>query len=342
MSQSVLESTELSAAELCRGLALPYASFQRWRRRLAQGLPVLRPPGPGKVGPLPLDQLQEELEALTHRARRTQGSGPARERLKSVISRRHFQDLVRAQRREHLRRQRQKLKRIQWTVPNVAWAMDATETHRDPQGGKLIDVIVQDLGSGYRFDPFLDFVITGHESAQYLEKLFTQHGPPLFLKRDNGGIFNTPEVNQLLARYGVIPLNSPVNYPRYNGAIEKGIGDHKRAAVKLVPSVTLLSPEIARPLFCFVATKGNFAPRRSKGYQTAAKLYTQGPKPKWNRRQRQKIFAWIGARAKRMLGAMENPNRCDLRRAWRRSAESWLRRQGLITVSIQQQPVTPF
>ena len=342
MTQSVLDNTDLSVAELCRGLELPYASFQRWRGRQLQGLPVLRPPGPPKVGPLPLDQLQAELDALIHRPKRTRGTGPAHDRLKSVISRRSFQDVVRSQRRRHLRQQRQKLKRIQWHEPNVAWALDATETFRDPQGGKLIDVVVQDLGSGYRFDPFRGLVITGHETTQYLKKLFAQHGPPLFLKRDNGGIFNPPEVNQLLARYGVIPLNSPVRYPRYNGAIENGIGQLKRHTVKLVPSVTVLTPEEARPLFRYIVTKCNFAPRRSTGYQTAAKVYTQRPKPKWNRRQRQKIFAWIGARAKRMLSAMEKPNRCDLRRAWRRSAESWLRGQGLITVSINQQPVTLF
>jgi len=333
----------LSVADLCRGLELSYASFHRWRRRLAQGLPVIRPPGPGKVGPLPLDQFQDELEALVHRPKRTRGTGSAYQRLGSVISRRHLQEVVNARRRSALRRQRQSLRRVRWLQPNLAWAIDATETHRDPHGGKLIDVVVQDLASGFRFDPFLDRVVTGHETAQYLKKLLAEHGRPLFLKRDNGGIFNTPEVNKLLAHHGVIPLNSPVRCPRYNGAIENGIGQHKRAIVRLVPSVALLHPEEARPLFNYAMTKCNFAPRRTLGYQTAAKVYTEESKSRWDRRQRQEIFAWIGARAKRMLRAMENPNRCHLRRAWRRSAEAWLRRQGLITVSINsQQPVTPF
>jgi hypothetical protein len=43
-----------------------------------------------------------------------------------------------------------------------------------------------------------------------------------------------------------------------------------------------------------------------------------------------------------MLGAMDDPNQLDVRRAWRRSVESWLRRQGLIKVSINQPPVTQF
>ena len=61
MTQSVLDCTALSVADLYRGLALSYASFHRWRRRLAQGLPVVRPPGPSKVGPLPLDPFQDEV-----------------------------------------------------------------------------------------------------------------------------------------------------------------------------------------------------------------------------------------------------------------------------------------
>ena len=342
MSQSLLESTGLSTTQLCGGLGLSYSSFQRWRHRHDLGLPVLRAPGPAKVGPLPLEELHDQLEALVPRAKRTRGTRAAYRCLAAGISRRNFQTMVNARRCAHLRRQRQKLKRIRWKEPNLAWAIDATETHRDVHGGKLLQVVVQDLASSYRFEPFLDFVLCGDETARYLEKLFGQHGAPLFLKRDNGGIFNTPAVNDLLARFGVIPLNSPVRYPRYNGAIENGIGEHKRTAAELLPSVKRLSPQNARPLFRFVVLKRNFHPRRSLGYRTAAAVYTQGPKIKWTRRERQKIFAWIGARAKRMLSAMEHPNHCHLRRAWRRSAEAWLRCQGLIEVSINQKPVTPF
>ena len=63
---------------------------------------------------------------------------------------------------------------------------------------------------------------------------------------------------------------------------------------------------------------------------------------RWNRRERRDIFVWIGTRTKRMLHAMDHPGQRDLRPSWRRAAESWLRRQGLIEVSINQQPVTPI
>jgi hypothetical protein len=42
-----------------------------------------------------------------------------------------------------------------------------------------------------------------------LEQLFLQHGPPLVLKRDNGSNLNQQAVDEVLARYLVLPLNSP-------------------------------------------------------------------------------------------------------------------------------------
>jgi len=39
---------------------------------------------------------------------------------------------------------------------------------------------------------------------------------------------------------------------------------------------------------------------------------------------------------------MEAPGHRDVRRAWRHAVESWLRRQGLIEVSINRNSVTPF
>jgi hypothetical protein len=39
---------------------------------------------------------------------------------------------------------------------------------------------------------------------------------------------------------------------------------------------------------------------------------------------------------------MDHTDQRDLPHTWRRAVESWLRRQGLIEVSINQQPVAPF
>jgi hypothetical protein len=53
-------------------------------------------------------------------------------------------------------------------------------------------------------------------------------------------------------------------------------------------------------------------------------------------------FRVDGARSKCTLHAMDHTDQRDLPHAWRRAVESWPRRQGLIEISINQQPVPPF
>ncbi|MBI5115848.1 hypothetical protein HZA56_05200, partial [Candidatus Poribacteria bacterium] len=58
--------------------------------------------------------------------------------------------------------------------------------------------------------------------------LFKIHGAPLVLKGDGGkDLLVSAEVKKLLEEYGVTGLLSPPYYPRYNGAIEAGIGSLK-------------------------------------------------------------------------------------------------------------------
>lgn len=68
----------------------------------------------------------------------------------------------------------------------------------------------------------------------------------------------------------------------------------------------------------------------------AAQAYAEQPRLSWTRRQPREVFAWIGARAKRRLRAVEDPQHHNLRPAWRHAVESWLRRQGVIEVSSNQ------
>jgi hypothetical protein len=66
---------------------------------------------------------------------------------------------------------------------------------------------------------------TASYSDWLLEQLFLHDGPPLVLKRDNGSNLNHQAVDEVLARYLVIPLNSPPHYPPYNGAMECAVRD---------------------------------------------------------------------------------------------------------------------
>ena len=339
MSQSVLEQTSLTPQALCRGLELPYRSYCRWSEHRRQGLPVLLPPGPAKLGPLPMDALLEDLDHLVPRAQRTRGTGLLHQRWHPYVARRLLQAIVHERRREKLRARRRRLQHVRWLHPDTAWAIDATEYPKDTAGHRFTHAVVQDLATTYQFEPLVAYNLDGHQAAQKLEALFKQHHPPLLLKRDNGSVFNTPEVNALLNRYGVIPLNSPARYPRYNGAIEHGIGELKAELRGCPPP-----PGPPQNLWFarWLVDKHNRQPRRLLQKQSATQAYQQRPRRHWTLQERHKIFAWIGARAKRMLRAMDHPNQHDQRRAWRRAVESWLRRQGLIEVSITQQPVTPF
>ena len=78
--------------------------------------------------------------------------------------------------------------------------------------------------------------------ARHLESLFRSQGAPLLLKRDNGSVFNHNAVNEVLARWGVIPLNSPAYYAPYNGAIEQGIKELKKEMARALPAANAIIP----------------------------------------------------------------------------------------------------
>jgi hypothetical protein len=54
------------------------------------------------------------------------------------------------------------------------------------------------------------------------------------LKRDNGSNLNQPAVDEVLARYLVVPLNSPPQYPPYNGGMERAVRELKPPLVEKI------------------------------------------------------------------------------------------------------------
>ena len=192
--------------QLCAGL--PYASVMRWRQRQRQGKPVWLAPGPKKILPLDWTEFYPLLQQLNHGRVRTQGTGELLKKFADRLSRRQLRALVQDYRRDQLHA----MKHIHWLRSGVAWTCDATE-YRD--GWQIIPV--QDLASRYRLRPLVCRQQKGQQIAAHLESLFRQHGAPLFLKRDNGSPFNCQQVDEVMARFGVLPLNSPPHFPRYNG-----------------------------------------------------------------------------------------------------------------------------
>lgn len=312
--------------ELCQ--EMPYSSVMRWRCRLGLNLPVWQSPGPKKTEPLDWKELHCLLDELEHGRQRTQGTGALYERFASSISRRQLGQLVHQLRQDQL----DSMKHLQWLWSGLVWSLDATEY--GPDSCQIIPV--QDLASRYRFRPLVTDRLDGWQIAQHVETLFRQHGAPLLLKRDNGSPFNNQYLDEVLARYRVLPLNNPPACPRYNGAEEKSIRDlkeHLRQRWGTAPTVPLhLVAQIETSVH-----ELNHRPRRClKGRTACAAYHDDAQRLRWNLRQRQTIFRLLLQEFGRMIGNMPKDDHRRDATLWRITVESWLRRQGLISVRQNQ------
>jgi transposase InsO family protein len=143
------------------------------------------------------------------------------------MSRAELSELKADYRRLWRERNREPLRILHWAVVGRVWAIDYTGP-LPPVDGKYPHLLaVRDLSSGMQllWRPFE--AANGENAADALERLFAVYGAPLVLKSDNGGPFCGEAVQDLLREHRVESLFSPPRWPRYNGAIEAGIGAMK-------------------------------------------------------------------------------------------------------------------
>ena len=343
MSQEIQERTGLKARQLGLRLGVSRTTWQRWQTRAKRGEPPLQKPGPKKLGNLPLAEVGLEIEALRHRVKRTHGTGVLYRRHQESLSRRELAGRVEQERMRHHQEQRGRLRHLRWKQPNLAWAIDATEYVRDGQGRKLWVHAVKDLASRYQLEPLTALSSSGGEVALHLEKLFRREGAPLLLKRDNGSVFNHQAVNQVLARWGVIPLNSPAYYAPYNGAIEQGISEIKKELARTLPVPESWNVAQVGAFVAVAAAQRNYQPRRCLGGANAKDIYSRkNRRGHWQRRERHEAFEWISDRAKAILQTNVKTDRRSVAAAWRYAVEAWLCDQALIEIYIKPASVTPF
>lgn len=331
MIRQILHQTErarkhsrLAFRQQCEGV-LPYSSLMRWRSRERSGLTLWQPPGPKKAEPLDWPKFFPLLRQLNHGRVRTQGTGELYQQFAASLSRRELRSLVQDYRADQLAA----MKRIDWLWSGLAWSCDATELD-----GHIL-VPVQDLRSRYRFEPLVLSKLDGQHIAAHLEKLFKQHGPPLLLKRDNGSPFNHRAVDEMLARFGVLPLNNPPHFPRYNGGMEKSIRDFKTALAQRLEKerspLSLLAQVTAHEL--------NHRSRRClQGRTACAVFHDDAQHLRWTRRQRQTIFGLLLQNFGAMLETTTDKHHPSHATLWRVTVESWLRRQGLIQIRQNKKP----
>jgi hypothetical protein len=296
--------------------------------------PLVRQPGPQKVKPPDLDRINRDIAELSHGQDRTQGTGALYTRHESSISRRELTSMVALARHDLNTAYRQNLRRIRWNVPNVAWSMDPCE-YRQQEEAKVYLNQMQDLASRYKFAPMTGEIPCGEEIAGHLAANFKRFGPPLFLKRDNGGNLNHAAVDDVLAEHFVLPVNSPVHYPPYNGAIEEAqaelkIGLSARLAYKPCPS------EHLEAYAGTVEHDLNHQPRPCLNGRNSCQEYFAGRRTftRWERRD---AYVWIENAQKDMLCC----EGIQPQAAWRIAVEAWLRLKGFITVTVNGK-VSPY
>jgi hypothetical protein len=317
-------------AELCYGL-IPCATLLRWRARAQAGQPLIQSPGPKKDTPLDIQAIQQKLHELEHGRRRTAGTTALWEALQDQISRRRFQEMVAEERQQQLNA----LKHVHWLRPGTAWSLDTTQY--GPAKTKITPL--RDLASKYQLPtPLVAPREDGEEIARHLERLFRQEGPPMFLKRDGGSPLNCAPMDQVLERHWVLPLNSPPAYPRYNGSIERSMQDLKAALDARRLKGTILGSSLATDVE-LVTHQLNHRRLRSLAGLTPCQVYHDPARRlRLHAATRERIFREIFEEYWYYVQCMPERTRYHRAAAWRLVVETWLRRQGWITVRENQQP----
>ena len=320
---------------VCRELAVPTSSLRRWRERAQAGQALAQKPGPAKTEPLDLKRLEADVRALDHGAERTHGTGAVYQQYRQQISRRDFQALVDAVRRELQAEKEAQMRHIEWRVPGTVWSLDDTKKHwlGEHRFGHLHLGI--DLASRYHVCALGDDVLAdGLKVALNLEALFETHGAPLFLKIDGGSNLNHTLVREVLAERCVIPLVSPPYYPPYNGSVERG---HQEILNQLVSHIGQDTVD-GRTLRLAADLAGhvvNHRRRRSLSGHTACWAFALG-RPLvslFDRRKRKEAYDQICALSVDIAAQLDQHTEAARGAAFRYAAETWMQSNSMIRVT---------
>jgi hypothetical protein len=335
--------TGMSYVIICRAIRIPLSTLGRWRRRQKENHPLLNRPGPKKVEPFDPSLLDAEIRLLNHGAKRSEGTTHLYKRYQETLSRRDFSRMVEQVRREVAADHRNHLRRIEWLVPGVVWAMDVTEYEGD--GADKIHLHnTQDLGSRYKFPPLSGECPVGEEVAGYLSEKFGRFSPPLFLKRDNGGNLNHGAVNGVLAEYFVLPLNSPTYYAPYNGAIEESQRELKACLREKIMTKFPQPEDHSLAIYAEVAAHDlNHRYRPCLHGKTSCQaFFSSEGKPVFSKLERREIYDIVLKRVERILMSINQFGKSAREAAWRIAVEFWLQSRGFIKVHIPQKVLPNF
>jgi hypothetical protein len=332
--EDIKGQTGMPDALICQVMKVPLSTLGRWRRRKKENHPLLNRPGPKKAEPFDPSALDAEIRLLGHGVKRSAGTTKLYGRYQGSLSRRDLSRMVGQVRHDSVADHRRDLRRIDWLVPKVVWAMDVTEY--DLGGaGKVHLHNTQDLASRYKFPPMAGECPVGEEIAGYLSEEFVRFGPPLFLKRDNAGNLNHAAVDGVLAEFFVLPLNSPEYYAPYNGAIEESQRELKTCLREKLALGILPSPDPIAMCAEVVAHDLNHRLRPCLQGKTSCQVFfSLEGKPVFSKLERREIYDVLLERVERILESMNQSGKVARESAWRIAVEFWLQSRGFIKVHI--------
>jgi hypothetical protein len=313
--------------DLCEKAGLDYSCFMRWRRRCTGGEEPVQRPGPSKVEPVDMKLLIKQVLVMNHHVKRTDGTGELYEKHRHEISRRDLNGLVREERDRQKKEKANRQYHIHWHVPRLVWAMDDTLYRPDRQYPSARMHNVQDLGSRFKFGALVSQVpADGHAVAAHLAELIGRYGPPLFLKRDNGGNLNHQAVNDLLESMIIIPLNSPCYYPQYNGSMERC-----QKEIKAILARHVKKPDAFLALQAEMDIHELNHTLRADLKQTPWGVFESGIDyaRSFTRRKRKEVYDNIQNKTLELISTGDY--KADV--AWRRAVREWLTAHRFITVT---------
>jgi transposase InsO family protein len=327
------EEHGVSLRRLCEAAHVGYGAFLRWRRRRDEGRPAVLEPGPRPVGLLDMAAVEQQVESLHHVNCRTHGTGPLYEELRGVISRRKLGALVKQARNEKKAERRAAQRRLEWNSSSGrVWATDTKEIALD-DGQKVWFQTMRDLGSRYTLAPCAQHNPTGKDIAAWLEAAFTEHGAPLFLRMDNAANENCPEVMAVLERHWVIPFNSPLNYPPYNGAVEQAQREIAEGFEDWTAGLSALPAEHIPAYANATINDINHKKRPVLDGRHACQVFTRNAgRATLKPGKRKEVVQHLTVMAAFLIDEDTAGNGQHIRKAWRRAVECWLEMNDVIRV----------
>lgn len=308
-----------------------YPTFMRWNSRYESGAELVSVPGPKKIERLELDALRNDVFRLGFGPKRTSGTGGIHRKYRNQISRRDLDAIISESRREALDERLSLMRRITWNTPRSVWSMDVTEAAVN--GGKVFVNLLQDMSSKYKLHSISDYEAPcGEEIAGQLALAFGKNGPPLFLKRDNGGNLNHAAVQDVLERHMVIPFNSPPYYPKFNGSVENANCEMKKEeSFALVRELEAYKGDELSLYTDNVLNCLNHKKRGALGGKCACLVFFGSEKLNVTRRDRKEIYEWIIEQKLEIKEELGDGIRDE--KATRLAIETWLLLNGHITVA---------